>query len=216
MLLSKQEHVDSPCDMHAIFSQLVFNPFKLDRNTTMIPLKKQKRLCSNFDNMLYVGLSDSFNLKKRFLNDLTPLSKKKRGTTNKCCINMRKIWLDSTEGLKEHDSYEKIRSLRMKLLQFYEDVRPAYYGTWTKTSNMIINGRDPFAKDTRVLNYEYDSEAEWDHDVEGDDVQTLNLEDEEDDDLLLQYSTDDDDNSMVNVINFDMVKAIAYTHSFFA
>lgn len=53
----------------------------------------------------------------------------------------------------------------MKLLRFKEDVRPAYYGTWTKESK-AISGRKPLALDETLLSYDYDSEAEWEEDPE--------------------------------------------------
>ena len=67
------------------------------------------------------------------------------------------------------DSYseQKVLMLRDKIkhLQFREDFRPAYHGTWTKTSR-IITGRKPFNKDTTLLDYDYDSEAEWEEEEE--------------------------------------------------
>ncbi|KAI8368204.1 chromatin assembly factor 1 subunit A-domain-containing protein [Radiomyces spectabilis] len=68
--------------------------------------------------------------------------------------------------------------LRMKLLQFYEDVRPAYYGTWTKKSK-VVTGRTPFARDEQSMDYEHDSEAEWEPEGEGEDIQS-GEEDEDD------------------------------------
>lgn len=70
------------------------------------------------------------------------------------------------------DTYYKLRmQLRntdkypFKLLKFHADVRPGYIGTWTKSS-VTVNGRNPFGRDTSLLDYEYDSEAEWDEDPE--------------------------------------------------
>lgn len=52
----------------------------------------------------------------------------------------------------------EIRS-RTKLLQFHQDHRPAYWGTWSKTSRQVT-GRRPLGKDTSgALNYDYDSEG---------------------------------------------------------
>jgi chromatin assembly factor 1 subunit A len=65
-----------------------------------------------------------------------------------------------------------------KFLRFYEDIRPAYHGTWSKKSS-IVTGRTPFAKDTKFLNYEYDSEAEWE---EGDDEVGEDIENDAGDD----------------------------------
>ncbi|CAG8470138.1 530_t:CDS:2 [Acaulospora morrowiae] len=74
----------------------------------------------------------------------------------------------------------------MKLLQFGEDKRPAYYGTWTKTSKKI-SARNPFAKDTDIFDYDYDSEAEWVED-EGDECKS----DEEEKEPEEEDSQDDD------------------------
>ena len=54
---------------------------------------------------------------------------------------------------------------KYRFLSFHEDCRPAYHGTWSKKSS-VVTGRNPFGKETGVLDYEYDSEAEWE---EGDD-----------------------------------------------
>ncbi|KAI8645240.1 chromatin assembly factor 1 subunit A-domain-containing protein [Parasitella parasitica] len=68
--------------------------------------------------------------------------------------------------------------LRMKLLQFAENVRPAYYGTFTKQS-CIVNSRRPFAQDIDKFDYDIDSEAEWEPEGEGEDIHSG---DEDDDD----------------------------------
>jgi hypothetical protein len=47
-----------------------------------------------------------------------------------------------------------------KFLCFGEDIRPLYYGTWSKSSK-FVTARRPFGKDTKHFDYEYDSEAEW-------------------------------------------------------
>ena len=47
----------------------------------------------------------------------------------------------------------------MKLLQFHQDHRPPYWGTWSKTSREVT-GRRPLGRDVRgLLNYDYDSEG---------------------------------------------------------
>jgi hypothetical protein len=68
--------------------------------------------------------------------------------------------------------------LKMKFLQFREDIRPAYWGTWTKTSKKILPRR-PFAMDTDHLDYDHDSEAEWEPEGEGEDIKSGDEEDED-------------------------------------
>jgi len=76
----------------------------------------------------------------------------------------------------------KIRN-KYKLLQFHEECRPAYYGTWSKSSS-ILTGKNPIAKDTDFLDYDYDSEAEWElgDDDPGEDVND-EVADEEDENM---------------------------------
>ena len=67
---------------------------------------------------------------------------------------------------------------KYKYLKFFEDCRPPYCGTWCKTSK-LITGKHPFQKDTSFLDYDYDSEAEWEEEEPGEDLE----EDEVDDDV---------------------------------
>ncbi|MCP9260129.1 Chromatin assembly factor 1 subunit A [Dirofilaria immitis] len=82
----------------------------------------------------------------------------------------------------------KVKLNRAKLFQFHDNWRPPYYGTWRKRST-VITGRKPFVKDTKVLDYEIDSDEEWEI-PEGDDCDqsTMSDEDEEDSD----HSIDND------------------------
>ncbi|CAA7265402.1 unnamed protein product [Cyclocybe aegerita] len=67
--------------------------------------------------------------------------------------------------------------LPAKVFCFREDSRPGYFGTWTRSSK-IIGPRTPFAKDTLVFDYGYDSGEEWEEEPAGEDV----AEDADDDD----------------------------------
>ncbi|KAI8878003.1 hypothetical protein K501DRAFT_297893 [Backusella circina FSU 941] len=71
----------------------------------------------------------------------------------------------------------------MKLLQYSEDVRPAYYGTFTKKSHLIC-GRDPLKQDTDILDYTMDSEAEWEPEGEGEDIHSDEDEDDPNTDMI--------------------------------
>lgn len=84
--------------------------------------------------------------------------------------------------------YCRRNPMKAKLFQFHDNYRPPYYGTWRKRSE-CIKGRRPFAKDTNVyyfanglnvgclqflcisisflsqiLDYEVDSDEEWEED----------------------------------------------------
>jgi hypothetical protein len=82
---------------------------------------------------------------------------------------------------------EKVVANKIKTLYFHEDYRPAYVGTFSKTST-VISGRNPFGKDSEVFNYEYDSEEEWEEEEEGEDImESGDEEDEEDEANELEY-----------------------------
>ncbi|OQV20119.1 hypothetical protein BV898_05912 [Hypsibius exemplaris] len=51
-------------------------------------------------------------------------------------------------------------TLKPKLIHFSENVRPPLYGTMRRKSR-IIRGRNPFAKDVDLLEYDVDSDDEW-------------------------------------------------------
>ena len=75
-----------------------------------------------------------------------------------------------------------LQEVPMKFLGFKEDVRPPYYGTVTAMPSSLASlrrlARNPVAEDVLPLQYDYDSEAEW-QEEDGEDVDLL--DDEEDD-----------------------------------
>jgi chromatin assembly factor 1 subunit A len=83
---------------------------------------------------------------------------------------------------------------KYRFLSFHEDRRPAYHGTWSRTSS-VISGRNPFGKDNTDLDYDVDSEGEWEEgddeigeDVDDDDKnQEEDMEDEEGDPSNYNY-----------------------------
>ncbi|CAG8558572.1 11390_t:CDS:2 [Diversispora eburnea] len=84
---------------------------------------------------------------KEFLSKMRSELLKKRGIKN--VVSIKKLMQQSQPSEKG--------KIWMKLLQFCDNCRPAYYGTWTKASQKI-SPRNPFVKDTDILNYDYDSD----------------------------------------------------------
>ncbi|XP_078527165.1 chromatin assembly factor 1 subunit A isoform X2 [Lissotriton helveticus] len=88
---------------------------------------------------------------------------------------------------------------RMKLLQFSENHRPAYWGTWNKAST-VIHPRKPWLKDD-ILDYEVDSDEEWEEEEpgeslshsEGDDDEEAGDDDEDDDGFFVPHGYLSDD-----------------------
>ncbi|PWZ02814.1 hypothetical protein BCV70DRAFT_214329 [Testicularia cyperi] len=81
--------------------------------------------------------------------------------------------------------------VQIKLLKFGSDRRPGWYGTWTKSTN-LIGPRCPLGQDPVSLDYSYDSDAEWEEmgQVEGEDVHDGDEEREE------SLADSDDDSEM--------------------
>ncbi|XP_074650107.1 uncharacterized protein LOC141905203 [Tubulanus polymorphus] len=67
---------------------------------------------------------------------------------------------------------------KAKLIQFHENYRPPYYGTWRKKSSKL-NARDPFRKDENLFDYEIDSDDEWEEEEPGESLSHSEGEDED-------------------------------------
>lgn len=78
-----------------------------------------------------------------------------------------------------------LAAIPIKYLQFAEDVRPPYIGTFTKILEPRANSnlcRNPFSRTLPAVNYDYDSEAEWEEPGEGEDLESEGEEEEVDED----------------------------------
>ncbi|XP_073125630.1 chromatin assembly factor 1 subunit FAS1 isoform X2 [Henckelia pumila] len=85
---------------------------------------------------------------------------------------------------------KQIRTI--KLLQFDKSHRPAFYGVWPRKSQ-IVGACTPFAKDPDI-DYEIDSDEEWEEDEPGESLSDCD-KDDEDETLERQVKGDDDDES---------------------
>jgi chromatin assembly factor 1 subunit A len=94
---------------------------------------------------------------------------------------------------------ELFKSVPMKCLKFYDDARPPYRGTLTKqppaADIMRFLSRNPNHRKLSNINYDYDSEAEWDPEEEGEDLDSEGeQEDVSDDDADdMEEFLDDED-----------------------
>lgn len=94
----------------------------------------------------------------------------------------------------EHVVPERRKFGKMKLLQFCENYRPAYWGTWNRSSTVICPRR-PWAQDNTLLDYEVDSDDEWEEDEPGESLS--HSEGDEDDEDPKEEDEDDDDGFFV-------------------
>ncbi|CAB3408161.1 unnamed protein product [Caenorhabditis bovis] len=94
-----------------------------------------------------------------------------------------KIPLDAAKAFYS-PSFELLicRPLRAKLFQFHDNHRPPYYGTWRKKRSNI-SGRRPFAHETGI-DYEVDSDDEWEDEPSDGEECRSDDEDEGDDEVM--------------------------------
>ncbi|SZF03513.1 unnamed protein product [Blumeria hordei] len=147
---------------------------------------------------------------RQHLLQLLQLSKKDRGAVRGKPIvsarhlmeglvsqNDRHAYLKSTLG----NASDILRTIPLKFLKFYEDVRPPYRGTFTANP---IGGprrlaRNPFCRALPNFNYDYDSEAEWVEDEDGEELGSGDEEDDVDDEEDLHDFLDDADAELTPV-----------------
>ncbi|KXN74450.1 hypothetical protein CONCODRAFT_67488 [Conidiobolus coronatus NRRL 28638] len=117
---------------------------------------------ANLDLPIKDDLIDKLNDVK--LDDYNKLSKRDK---------ISSIFNSATRPTPKKDQ----NSIKFKLLHFSEDYRPPYFGAFNRSSN-IISGRGWNKKDESQLDYEVDSELEW----EEEDGEVLDSSDGESDD----------------------------------
>eukprot|EP01038_Epipyxis_sp_PR26KG_P006180 gene6180-8511_t len=97
----------------------------------------------------------------------------------------------NTSIIMPDETYSEVKpkriSRKVRTFSFAEDHRPAYVGTFSKKSQ-VVNGRRPFEKDSNIFDYDVDSEAEWEEELEGEDI--MNSDDEEDEPDIDDYQND--------------------------
>ncbi|KAI1943643.1 chromatin assembly factor-I (CAF-I) p90 subunit [Ophidiomyces ophidiicola] len=92
---------------------------------------------------------------------------------------------DDYSTSKSSQAQDLLKNIPMKILQFREDVRPPYRGTFSKRlprDSAYKLCRNPFSRILPDCDYDYDSEAEWEEPEEGEDLDSEGEEDVSDDD----------------------------------
>ena len=95
-----------------------------------------------------------------------------------------------------------LRKIPVKSLKYSEDVRPPYQGTFTRSipeRSALQISRNPFKRAMPGINYDYDSEAEWEEPEEGEDLDSEGEEELSDDgDEDMDGFLDDGDEEQTN------------------
>ena len=95
------------------------------------------------------------------------------------------------------DPYSSLKRLPRKHLQYAEDVRPAYNGTFTRRTK--LTPRNPFKRDPDVFAYDYDSEAEWEFEPEdGENLDDESVGDDEEMGSIMGDSGDEEDRAFLD------------------
>ncbi|KAM9831316.1 chromatin assembly factor 1 subunit A [Neosynchiropus ocellatus] len=152
-----------------------FAPFEIKDNMCMAPLCRvqcENSVLEELDQHLLKqsdklgGVNGWISQKPRRSGPTRPKRPKVLGD----CIQMDG---PKAEGVPDRKHYGS-----MKLLQFHENYRPAYWGTWTKKSS-VISARCPLKQDRVLLDYEVDSDEEWEEEEPGESLSHSEGEDEE-------------------------------------
>lgn len=128
--------------------------------------------------LLHIPLNKHLNHFKQY-KSVKELVAEIRGTS-RSPIDSTRIGAKSTKKCPD-----LLAAVPIKYLQFAEDVRPPYIGTFTKILKpkaYMSLCRNPFSRTLPGVNYDYDSEAEWEEPGEGEDLESEGEEEEEDDD----------------------------------
>ncbi|XP_023572703.1 chromatin assembly factor 1 subunit A [Octodon degus] len=171
-----------------------FAPFEIKEHMVLAPRCRaalDQDLCDRLDQLLQQQNGDF-----SFLKDLKGRRPLMSGPTGICSrdtdvVNRDVVIVETSKG----DNVPERRKFgRMKLLQFSENHRPAYWGTWNKRT-AVIHPRHPWAQDKKLLDYEVDSDEEWEEEEpgeslshsEGDDEEEVGEDEDEDDGFLVPH-----------------------------
>ncbi|XP_051033523.1 chromatin assembly factor 1 subunit A isoform X2 [Phodopus roborovskii] len=164
-----------------------FAPFEIKEHMVLAPRCRatlDQDLCDRLDQLLQQQSGAS-----SFLSDLKSRLPLRSGPTQVCSRNTNIMDRDVVIVESKVDGVpERRRFGRMKLLQFSENHRPAYWGTWNKKT-VVIRPRDPWAQDKNLLDYEVDSDEEWEEEEPGESLS--HSEGDEDDDVGEDEDEDD-------------------------
>ncbi|XP_041861747.1 chromatin assembly factor 1 subunit A [Melanotaenia boesemani] len=160
-----------------------FAPFEIKENMCLAPLCRvqcEDSVLEELDRCLLNpaenlnGLKDWIGQKPRHSGPTKP---RQTDSLRECVI----VGEPKPDGVPDRRRYG-----HMKLLHFHENYRPAYWGTWCKKSSHI-SPRCPLRQDKDLLDYDVDSDEEWEEEEPGESLSHSEGEDEE------EGGDDDDD-----------------------
>ncbi|CAI5798950.1 Hypothetical predicted protein [Podarcis lilfordi] len=165
-----------------------FAPFEIKENMVLAPICRVAVDQDLMDQLDWLLQAQSYSAS--FLEELKSRDPCKTGPTlvsspNADAFNSDVVIVGSSQA---GDVPERKKFGRMKLLQFCENHRPAYWGTWNKKSS-AIRPRNPWSKEEKLLDYEVESDEEWEEEEPG---ESLSHSEGDDDDEGGEEEDDDD------------------------
>ncbi|KAL6237612.1 chromatin assembly factor 1 subunit A-domain-containing protein [Aspergillus navahoensis] len=205
--------VDSSDKAHEVSEyKREFPDFFLHPNTTLAPLHRFARdadalanLREKLDSFLNTGSAEQLTFRPSELFRLIPY--RRRCGYQKMSVRDILLQMQNLSDLPETSEaarrlQELLKQVQMKSLKFGEDVRPPYQGTYTKQLSKEAATklmRNPFSRALPEVNYDYDSEAEWEDAEEGEELDSEEEEEgSEDGDEDMEGFLDDEDDHLAN------------------
>ncbi|XP_026544648.1 chromatin assembly factor 1 subunit A [Notechis scutatus] len=155
-----------------------FAPFEIKENMVLSPLCRvpfDQGLSDRMDRSVQKQSCDSSFLEELKSRDPRKSEPTLVGSPSADGINSDVVIVSSSQA---EDVPERKKFGRMKLLQFCENHRPAYWGTWNKRTS-AIRPRNPWAKDVKLLDYEVESDEEWEEEEPGESLSHSEGDEEE-------------------------------------
>ncbi|KFM69809.1 Chromatin assembly factor 1 subunit A, partial [Stegodyphus mimosarum] len=176
----KGDSHSSPPVSQALGKEGAFRPFEVSGHMILAPVVPQAAQ-ERFDKDRldhFLQFQDGKELYLQILKSGSYHDVRRRKRERKLKTCEADVILDKSE--------EAHLTMTAKLLQFSENVRPPYWGTWRKKSKNV-RPRHPFGEDSS-LDYTVDSDEEWDEGGPGESLSGTEAEDESEDD----YEVDND------------------------
>lgn len=192
----------------------LFPEFFIQSGVTLAPcsrVEKNKEKLKRVQENLDLCLNEAFIMDRKpdRLCDMLNLSHHNTVPRGKVFKSVRLLMEDfysgKITGLRDDSKssvlgHNPLHRIPMKHLKFYEDVRPPYVGTYTclPIGGTLKLARNPLRKNLPNKNYDYDSEAEWVEDEDGEEIKSDEEEEELDDDEDIDEFLDDENDELVN------------------
>ncbi|GAA6056417.1 hypothetical protein JCM3770_000692 [Rhodotorula araucariae] len=159
----------------------VFHPFTVREKVTLAPVNRFRKADSPYvdvkiNSVPHLTLKDSLTsfLATASPHRIPPYDPHPTPpvSVRQCVVAINDSTLTSQDASAFYKLLEDRNKVRVKLFKFATDVRPGYIGTWTKTSH-VVGPRTPFARETALLNYDVDSEVEWEEEADDPDAEDV-------------------------------------------